>query len=40
VDTQFKPDNDFDTGNAKFKARFRCAFGITDPRAIYGSPGA
>jgi hypothetical protein len=40
VDTKFSPDNDFDTGNAKFKARFRCAFGITDPRAIYGSPGA
>jgi len=40
VDTTFKPDNDFDTGNAKFKSRFRCSFGITDPRAIYGSPGA
>jgi len=40
VATEFKPDNDFDTGNAKFKARFRCSFGMTDPRAIYGSPGA
>jgi phage major head subunit gpT-like protein len=40
VGNEFKPDNDFDTGNAKFKARFRCSFGNTDPRAIYGSPGA
>lgn len=40
VGNEFKPDNDFDTGNAKFKARFRCSFGITDPRAVFGSPGA
>ncbi len=40
VDNQFGMDNDFDTTNAKFKARFRCSFGITDPRSIYGSPGA
>ncbi len=40
VGTEFKPDNDFDSGNAKFKARRRGSFGNTDPRAIYGSPGA
>jgi hypothetical protein len=40
VDNEFAMDNDFDTTNAKFKARFRCSFGNTDPRAIYGSPGA
>ncbi len=38
--TKFAPDNDFDTGNAKFKASFRSSWGLTDPRAIYGSPGA
>jgi len=36
----FDMDNDFDTDNAKYKARSRYAFGWTDPRAIYGSPGA
>lgn len=40
VDTEFAMDNDFDTTNAKFRARFRCSFGVTDPRGIYGSPGA
>jgi len=35
----FDMDNDFDTENAKFKATFRCAFGWSDPRAIWGSPG-
>lgn len=38
--TKFAPDNDFDTGNAKFKASFRCSFGWTDPRGIYYSAGA
>lgn len=38
--TTFGMDNDFDTSNAKFKAAFRCSFGNTDPRGIYGSPGA
>ena len=37
---QFAIDNDFDTENAKFKAVERYSFGWTDPRAIYGSPGA
>ena len=37
---QFGVDNDFDTENAKFKATERYSFGWTDPRGIYGSPGA
>ena len=36
----FEMDNDFDTENAKYKATARYSFGWTDPRAIYGSPGA
>jgi hypothetical protein len=36
---QFEMDNEFDTENAKFKATSRFSFGITDNRAIYGSPG-
>ena len=35
----FKMDEDFDTSNAKYKAAGRYAFGWTDPRGIYGSPG-
>ena len=37
---EFKEDNDFDTENAKFKATARYSFGWTDPRALFGSPGA
>jgi hypothetical protein len=37
---QFEMDNDFDTENAKFKATARYSFGWSDPRGIYGSPGA
>lgn len=37
---EFEMDNDFDTENAKFKATFRGSWGWTDPRAIFGSPGA
>ena len=37
---EFTTDDDFDTENAKYKATFRCSFGWTDPRALYGSPGA
>ena len=33
-------DNDFDTSNAKAKASFRMSVGWTDPRGLYGSPGA
>jgi hypothetical protein len=36
----FDMDNDFDTENAKFKATARYSFGWTDPRGIYGTPGA
>ena len=40
VDTEFAMDNDFNTTNAQFRARFRCSFGVTDPRGVYGSSGA
>jgi len=40
VADEFNMDNDFDTENAKFKAYSRFSFGWTDPRGIYGSPGA
>ena len=30
-------DNSFETGNAKFKIRFRKSFLLADPRAVYGS---
>ena len=36
----FEMDNDFDTENAKFKATARYSFGWTDPRGVFGSPGA
>lgn len=36
----FAEDNDFDTSNAKFKASGRYSFGWSDPRGIFGSPGA
>ncbi len=36
----FAMDNDFDTENAKFKARMRFSVGWTDPRGLYGSQGA
>lgn len=32
-------DNSFETGNAKFKCRFRKSFLLGDPRSIYASPG-
>jgi hypothetical protein len=35
-----KRENDFDTGNLKFKARYRESYGVTDVRTIFGSPGA
>lgn len=38
---EFSPaDNDFDTENARFKASFRCSWGFTDPRCVYGNAGA
>jgi hypothetical protein len=33
-------EGDFDTGNVRFKARERYVFGFSDPRGIFGSPGA
>lgn len=37
---EIQDDSDFDTENVKFKASERFSFGWTDPRGIYGSPGA
>ena len=39
IKPEIKPDNDFDTGNAKFKARFRISFTNGDPRSIFGVQG-
>lgn len=36
----FDQDNDFDTKNAKAATYMRFSVGCTDPRGIYGSPGA
>lgn len=36
----FEQDNDFDTMNAKAKSYERYSFGWTDPRGVYGTPGA
>lgn len=37
---RFEIDNDFDTSNAKFKSAGRYSFGNSDPRGLFGSPGA
>jgi hypothetical protein len=37
---EFGMDEDFDTENAKYKATARYSFGWTDPKALFGSPGA
>jgi hypothetical protein len=37
---EFTKDSDFDTENAKAKAYERYSFGWTDPRCLFGSPGA
>lgn len=37
---ELKNDTDFDTENVKYKATERYSFGWTDPRGIFGSPGA
>lgn len=39
-DVAMENDTDFDSENMKFKATERYVFGWTDPRGIYGSPGA
>lgn len=36
----FSDDSDFDTNNLKYKATGRYSFGATDPRGLFGSPGA
>jgi hypothetical protein len=33
-------EGDFETGNVRYKARERYSFGFSDPRGIFGSPGA
>jgi phage major head subunit gpT-like protein len=33
-------DGDFDTGNARYKARERYSFGVSDPLGMWGSQGA
>ena len=33
-------EGDFDTGNVRYKARERYSFGWSDPRGLFGSPGA
>ena len=35
-----KMEGDFDTGNVRYKARERYSFGFSDPRGIFGTPGA
>lgn len=38
-EVEFGQDNDFGTSNLRFKAEERYAFGWTDPRGVYGTPG-
>ena len=33
-------DQDFDTGNSRYKARERYSFGVSDSLGVYGSPGS
>ena len=33
-------EGDFDSGNVRYKARERYSFGFSDPRGLFGSPGA
>ena len=33
-------EGDFETGNVRYKARERYSFGFSDPRGIFGTPGA
>ena len=40
VKTQFAMDDDFNTTNALYRARFRCSAGISDKRAVFASQGA
>jgi hypothetical protein len=36
----FETDNDWDTDNAKYKVSTRYSVGFTNPKALFGSPGA
>ena len=40
VPLQTKMEGDFDTGNMRYKARMRLAYGVGDWRAGYGSAGS
>ena len=40
VKDSFSMDDEFETDNAKFKARARYSFGCSDKRAVFGTPGA
>ncbi len=33
-------DEDFDTGNSRYKSRERYSFGVSDPLGVYASPGS
>lgn len=35
-----KAEGDFDTGNMRYKARERYSFGVSDPLAVWASPGS
>ena len=39
VPLQTSMDGDFDTGNVRYKARARYAFGVSDPLGIFASEG-
>jgi hypothetical protein len=40
VADSFSMDDDFETDNAKFKARGRYSFSVSDKRSIFGTGGA
>jgi hypothetical protein len=40
VKAEFAQDGDFDTANVKYKGYERYSLGWSDPRALFGSPGA
>jgi hypothetical protein len=40
IKPDFDQDNDFDTTDAKYKARARWSNGFSDWRGVYASPGA
>jgi hypothetical protein len=40
VPDSFSMDDDFETDNARFKARTRYSVGVSDKKSIYGTPGA